>query len=149
MTFFNEFNCQRNKIAVLRESVVHRRDATYTGGGSEVMTKELVSTNGTTAGKGQILFYEVEVNAAVGSLNRIGLWLGAEGITSLLDPLSPAKQLLETFKAAQQRMPKRVFLARWCWPTDRASGATPPWPSWLVTRQVTNTSLLTMMFNWR
>jgi hypothetical protein len=53
------------------------------------------------------------VNAAVGLLDRIGLWLGAEGITSLLDPLSPAKQLLETFKAAQQRVPKRVFLARW------------------------------------
>ncbi len=57
--------------------------------------------------------HDERVNAAVGLLDRIGLWLGAEGITSLLDPLSPAKQLLETFKAAQQRVPKRVFLARW------------------------------------
>ena len=30
-----------------------------------------------------------------------------------VNPLSPAKQLLETFRAAQQRVPKRVFLARW------------------------------------
>lgn len=57
--------------------------------------------------------YNDKVNAAVGLLDRIGLWLGAEGITSLLNPISPAKQLLETFKAAQKRIPKRVFLARW------------------------------------
>ena len=57
--------------------------------------------------------HDAKVNAAVALLDRIGLWLGAEGITSLLDPLSPAKQLLETFKGAQQRVPKRVFLARW------------------------------------
>jgi len=57
--------------------------------------------------------HDAKVNAAVSLLDRIGLWLGAEGIISLLDPLSPAKQLLETFKAAQQRVPKRVFLARW------------------------------------
>lgn len=35
------------------------------------------------------------------------------GITSLLGPLSPSKQLLETFKTAQLRVPKRVFLAHW------------------------------------
>lgn len=63
--------------------------------------------------------HDERVNAAVGLLDRIGLWLGAEGITSLLDPLSPAKQLLETFKAAQQRVPKRVFLARW-YPSQEA-----------------------------
>lgn len=57
--------------------------------------------------------HDAKVNAAVNLLDRIGLWLGAEGITSLLNPLSPAKQLLETYKAAQQRVPKRVFLARW------------------------------------
>ena len=62
--------------------------------------------------------HDAKVNAAVGFLDRIGLWLGAEGITSLLNPLSPAKQLLETFKAAQQRVPKRVFLARWYPPKD-------------------------------
>ena len=57
--------------------------------------------------------HDAKVNAAVSLLDRIGLWLGAEGITSLLNPFSPAKQLLETYKAAQQRVPKRVFLARW------------------------------------
>lgn len=57
--------------------------------------------------------HEQKVNAAIYLLDRIGQWLGTEGITSLLNPLSPAKQLLETFKAAQQRVPKRVFLARW------------------------------------
>ena len=57
--------------------------------------------------------HDIKVNAAVTLLDRIGLWLGAAGITSLLDPLSPSKQLLETFKAAQLRVPKRVFLARW------------------------------------
>lgn len=57
--------------------------------------------------------HEQKVNAAVGLLDRIGLWLGEEGITSLLDPISPAEQLMETFKAAQTRLPKRVFLARW------------------------------------
>ncbi|MBC8433780.1 MAG: hypothetical protein H8D96_17865 [Desulfobacterales bacterium] len=62
--------------------------------------------------------HNAKVNAAVSLLNRIGLWLGAEGITSLLNPVSPAKQLLETFKAAQQRVPKRVFLARWYPPQD-------------------------------
>jgi len=59
-----------------------------------------------------------KVNAAVSLLDRIGLWLGAEGITSLLNPISPAKQLLGTFKAAQQRIPKRLFLARWYPPQD-------------------------------
>jgi hypothetical protein len=49
--------------------------------------------------------------------------VGAEGITSLLNPLSPAKQLLETFKAAQKRVPKRVFLARWYPPQDAPHNA--------------------------
>jgi hypothetical protein len=63
--------------------------------------------------------HDAKVNQAVECLDRIGRWLGAEGITSLLNPLSPAKQLLETFKAAQKRMPKRVFLARWYPDPDR------------------------------
>ena len=57
--------------------------------------------------------HEEKVRWTVDYLNRIGLWLGSQGITRLLDPLSPAEQLLETFKAAQSRIPKRVFLARW------------------------------------
>jgi hypothetical protein len=67
--------------------------------------------------------HDAKVDATVGFLDRIGLWLGTEGITSLLNPLSPAKQLLETFKAAQQRVPKRVFLARWYPPRDAPHNA--------------------------
>jgi hypothetical protein len=67
--------------------------------------------------------YDAKVNATVSLLDRIGLWLGTEGITGLLNSLSPAKQLLETFKAAQQRVPKRVFLARWYPPQDAPHNA--------------------------
>jgi len=54
-----------------------------------------------------------KVHWSVDYLDRIGHWLGNQGITSLLNPLSPAEQLLSTFKAAQTHIPKRVFLARW------------------------------------
>lgn len=57
--------------------------------------------------------HEQKVCWTVDYLDRIGHWLGGQGITNLLDPLSPAEQLLKTFKAAQSRIPKRVFLARW------------------------------------
>lgn len=57
--------------------------------------------------------HDQKVRWAVDYLDRIGEWLGGQGITSLLDPLSGAEQLLNTFKAAKSRMPKRVFLARW------------------------------------
>jgi hypothetical protein len=67
--------------------------------------------------------HDEKVNASVDLLNRIGLWLGTEGITSLLNPLSPARQLFETFKAAQQRVPKRVFIARWYPPQDAPNDA--------------------------
>ncbi len=66
--------------------------------------------------------YEQKVRWSVDCLDRIGRWLGAQGITSLLNPLSPAEQLLKTFKAAQSRIPKRVFLARW-YPSQK-QGAT-------------------------
>lgn len=57
--------------------------------------------------------HEHKVRWSVSYLDRIGHWLGGQGITNLLNPLSPAEQLLKTFKAAQSRIPKRVFLARW------------------------------------
>jgi hypothetical protein len=57
--------------------------------------------------------HEQKVCWTVDYLDRIGHWLGGQGITNLLDPLSPSEQLLKTFKAAQSRIPKRVFLARW------------------------------------
>jgi len=57
--------------------------------------------------------HEQKVRYTVDYLDRIGNWLGRQGITNLLDPLSPAQQLLETFKAAQIHIPQRIFLARW------------------------------------
>ena len=57
--------------------------------------------------------HEKKVRRTVDCLDRIGHWLGDHGITNLLNPVSPAQQLLETFKVAQSRIPNRVFLARW------------------------------------
>lgn len=57
--------------------------------------------------------HEDRVNRTVQTLDRIGKWLGNEGITGLLNPSSAAEQLLITFKAAQSRIPRKVFLARW------------------------------------
>lgn len=67
--------------------------------------------------------HEQRVRWSVDYLDRIGHWLGGQGITNLLDPLSPAEQLLKTFKAAQSRIPKRVFLARWYPPQDAPNDA--------------------------
>ncbi|WP_456417375.1 hypothetical protein [Thiolapillus sp.] len=65
--------------------------------------------------------HEEKVRWTVDYLDRIGHWLGGQGITNLLNPLSPAQQLLETFKASRARIPKRVFLARW-YPAQDAPG---------------------------
>ncbi|MCI1067417.1 hypothetical protein MOQ17_16175 [Stenotrophomonas maltophilia] len=62
--------------------------------------------------------HDERVRWAVSYLDRLGNWLGTQGITNLLNPLSPAEQLLETFKVAQLRIPRRVFLARWYPPQD-------------------------------
>lgn len=67
--------------------------------------------------------HEQKIRWTVDYLDRIGNWLGGQGITNLLDPLSPAEQLLKTFKAAQSRIPKRVFLARWYPPQDAPNDA--------------------------
>lgn len=67
--------------------------------------------------------HEQKVLASVAVLDRLGHWLGEQGITSLLNRLSSAEQLLETFKAAQSRITKRIFLARWYPPQDAPNGA--------------------------
>ena len=67
--------------------------------------------------------HESKVRQTVDYLDRISHWLGKQGITNLLNPLSPARQLLETFKAAQLRIPKRVFLVRWYPDQDAPNGA--------------------------
>ena len=63
-----------------------------------------------------------KVRQAVDRLDRIGRWLGRQGINSLESRLSPAEQLLKTFEAAQTVVPKRVFLARW-YPDASSDGA--------------------------
>ena len=65
--------------------------------------------------------HEERVSHSVQTLDRIGIWLGSEGITGLLNPTSPAQQLLNTFRAAQNRIPRKVFLARWYPPRDAPS----------------------------
>ena len=63
------------------------------------------------------------VSQSVQTLDRIGRWLGSEGITGLLNPTSPTQQLWTTFRAAQNRIPRKEFLARWYPPTDAPNGA--------------------------
>jgi hypothetical protein len=67
--------------------------------------------------------HDQKVQWSVNYLDRIGNWLGSQGITSFLNPLSPAEQLLNTFRAAQFRIPKRAFLARWYPPQDAPNDA--------------------------
>lgn len=67
--------------------------------------------------------HDQKVRWSVDYLDHIGHWLGSQGIINLLDQLSPAEQLLKTFKAAQSRIPKRVFLARWYPPQDAPNDA--------------------------
>lgn len=57
--------------------------------------------------------HDSKVEFAVQKLDRIGKWLGSQGITSLLSQRSPASHLLEIFNAVQNRVPKKLFLARW------------------------------------
>lgn len=67
--------------------------------------------------------HEQKVHWTVDYLNRLGSWLGDQSITGLLDPCSPSEQLLNTFEAAQSRIPNRVFLARWYPSEDAEKGA--------------------------
>lgn len=67
--------------------------------------------------------HEERVTHSVQTLDQIGRWLGSEGITGLLNPVSPAQQLLTTFRAAQNRIPRKVFLARWYPPADEPNDA--------------------------
>lgn len=67
--------------------------------------------------------HEQKVCWSVSYLDRLGHWLGEQGITNLLDPLSPAEQLLQVFKASQLHIPKKVFLARWYPSHDAANNA--------------------------
>lgn len=54
-----------------------------------------------------------QVAEAVATLQRIGEWLGREGLDRLAPTRSIAAQLLELYGMIQERLPRRVFLARW------------------------------------
>lgn len=67
--------------------------------------------------------HEEKVRWSVEYLDRLGSWLGRQGITNLLDPQSPSELVLDTFEAHLSRIPKRIFLARWYPPADAPKGA--------------------------
>lgn len=54
-----------------------------------------------------------DVTAATVTLEKIGAWLGRENLDRLAPTRSIAAQLLEVFGLIQERLPRRVFLARW------------------------------------
>lgn len=90
---------------IVTQMTVNQPSLCRTYGFFELAARVWSQASGTT--------HDAKVRWTVEYLDRIGRWLGSQGITSLLDPTSPAEQLLETFKAAQACIPKRVFLARW------------------------------------
>ena len=67
--------------------------------------------------------HDERVRWTVSYLNGLGVWLGRQGITDLLDPRSPVEVLLSTFETARSHIPKRVFLARWYPPEDEPGNA--------------------------
>jgi hypothetical protein len=62
--------------------------------------------------------YNVRINTSVSFLEELGAWLGNDGFLELKEDQSLSRQLLEVFNVVRNRMPKRVFLARW-YPTSR------------------------------
>lgn len=59
-----------------------------------------------------------QVNAAVKHLKQLAAWLGKDGLMELREGQSLSKQVLNIFETVRNRMPKRVFLARW-YPTAK------------------------------
>jgi hypothetical protein len=57
--------------------------------------------------------HNARVNAAVKYLEELAAWLGKDGLVELNEGQSLSKQVLEVFSAVRNKMPKRVFLARW------------------------------------
>ena len=62
--------------------------------------------------------HNVRVNTAVEYLEQLAGWLGKDGLVDLKEGHSLSKQVLDIFAAVRNRMPKRVFLARW-YPTTK------------------------------
>jgi hypothetical protein len=57
--------------------------------------------------------HDERITGAAKTLAGIGRWLGANGLSELDRESSMAAQLLTIYQAVQDRIPKRIFLARW------------------------------------
>jgi nucleoside 2-deoxyribosyltransferase len=57
--------------------------------------------------------HDERVSGAATTLSGIGRWLGENGLDGLDRESSMAAQLLTVYQAVQDRIPKRIFLARW------------------------------------
>jgi hypothetical protein len=57
--------------------------------------------------------HDERVANAATTLSSIGRWLGENGLDKLDRESSMAAQLLTVYQAVQERIPKRIFLARW------------------------------------
>jgi hypothetical protein len=57
--------------------------------------------------------HQERVDAAVGELSQLAIWLGHDGLVRLNQTSSLSTQVLEMFAAVRSRVPKRIFLARW------------------------------------
>lgn len=65
--------------------------------------------------------HNAQVNAAVMHLEQLATWLGRDGLVELKEGQSLSKQVLDIFSAVHNRIPKRVFIARW-YPTPKDGG---------------------------
>jgi len=57
--------------------------------------------------------HDERVNATIAKLEKLALWFGRDGLVKLKGSKSLSQQLLEIYSTVQNRVPKKVFLARW------------------------------------
>jgi hypothetical protein len=57
--------------------------------------------------------HDERVNASIAKLEKLAVWLGRDGLVNLKGSKSLSKQILEIYGTVQNRVPKKVFLARW------------------------------------
>jgi len=71
---------------------------------------ELATLAWQDSGKGT---HEERIARTVETLESLGKWLGHDGLHKLCTKQSLAEQLFKLFLSVRQRVPKRIFLARW------------------------------------
>lgn len=70
--------------------------------------------------------HQERTNATVSTLEKFGAWANKIGLTNLKGGTSLSDQLLNFFRAVQDKIPRKVFLARWYpKPTDDGGAALP------------------------